>query len=445
MTAFGRVLESLKLFDLPKVFPCEVVLMSDHTTLRLDVSPHAAIAGYNRPSASERAIASGIHKAEVKELCKPDAQEKLSRSFPAPLVLPGDDLAEDPEYPPQTVREWQSEGPRNAVTKSRRTIYVAAPPTIARDAALIPQVPRAQDVADYLAAFYHGMAVKVLPKKLSFCKWENEHDIEPNYIGLNIGTKLVGIRTLASYDGMYGRQLNSDDMLDAAASLLPKDAYALMLLTEHDLYESDDDDFLCGRAYGASRIAVVSSSRYNPAVDDIDNVDRDHPWPASHFRANVANICAKGKKSSKKRKRININPVDESPNVRADEQPFPLLDAVQAHKVWVSEHPTATAATLSSMWLARVCRTASHELGHCFGIDHCVYYACAMQGTASLAEDTRQPPYLCPIDAVKIARATGSDVQQQYKALLSFCERREDCQMFSTFAAWLRARLAMQG
>jgi archaemetzincin len=33
-------------------------------------------------------------------------------------------------------------------------------------------------------------------------------------------------------------------------------------------------------------------------------------------------------------------------------------------------------------------------LGHCFGIAHCVYYACSMQGTASIIENSKQPLYL---------------------------------------------------
>ena len=57
------------------------------------------------------------------------------------------------------------------------------------------------------------------------------------------------------------------------------------------------------------------------------------------------------------------------------------------------------------LWLTRVCKTASHELGHCFGFDHCTYLACIMQSTSCLAEDARQPPYLCAICEVKLACA----------------------------------------
>ncbi|KAE9044155.1 hypothetical protein PF010_g14428 [Phytophthora fragariae] len=103
----------------------------------------------------------------------------------------------------------------------------------------------------------------------------------------------------------------------------------------------------------------------------------------------------------------------------------------------------ASSQSDGTLWLARVCRTASHELGHCFGMDHCVYYACSMQGSAGLSEDARQPPYLCPVDLAKVLCATGADTSDWYRALLKFCERFEDQdRTFAAFSAWLRHRLS---
>lgn len=66
-----------------------------------------------------------------------------------------------------------------------------------------------------------------------------------------------------------------------------------------------------------------------------------------------------------------------------------------------------------------------------------------MQATASLAEDVRQPPYLCPVDLAKMLRATGADERERYEALLAFCRRREDGRAgpFKAFAAWIGGRL----
>jgi archaemetzincin len=197
--------------------------------------------------------------------------------FSAPLVLPGDDLSEDPEYPPQSIHEWQADEDRNEVKPRKNTIYVAAPPAIDSGISFVKswsepkhadsisiEAPKIEDVAEYLKAFYHGMPVKLLPPPaLRLTQWgDGKLSKTPRYLGLNTATECVRIRTRASQDGVFARQLNLDDLLDAAISLLPDDAFALLLLVPFDIYESPDDDFACGRAYGGSRVAVISTARY---------------------------------------------------------------------------------------------------------------------------------------------------------------------------------------
>ncbi|KAF4167427.1 hypothetical protein CNMCM6936_005043 [Aspergillus lentulus] len=205
--------------------------------------------------------------------------------FPAPLVLPGDDLALDPGYPPQSFREWLVEEDRNNVTSDRKTVYVVAPPEYDEDAYFAqawasPRVgktqhqlvaPNPEDIVGYLAAFYHGVPVKRLRvSDFRFVPWDGQKSkTSPRFIGLAVSDECIGIRTRACPDQVYPRQLNLDDLLDVAISILPKDAYALCLLVNHDLYEDADDTFVCGRAYGGSRVAVVSSARYCPTLDEL--------------------------------------------------------------------------------------------------------------------------------------------------------------------------------
>src|SRR5271170_949147 len=89
----------------------------------------------------------------------------------------------------------------------------------------------------------------------------------PPFIGLRTLTEIVRIRTLPSVNHIFKGQLNLDDLLDAAISILPDGAYALLFLVHQDLFESPEDEFFCGRAYGASRVAVVSIARCNPSLD----------------------------------------------------------------------------------------------------------------------------------------------------------------------------------
>ena len=381
-------------------------------------------------------------------------------SFPAPLLLPGDELSLDPRYPPQSLRSWVREKERNEVTKQKNVIYVTGPPGMDLEIGFArtwayPEAdakgvsvnatsrPSHAAVAEYLTAFYHGLPVKMLPPEiLRYNDWDDEaskpsrsrvKSSKPKMLGLTTPKECIGIRTRPCPDNIFQRQLNLDDLLDVAISILPEDAYALLMIVEHDLFEDEDDDFCCGRAYGGSRVAVVSMARYNPSLDEAQNVERRHAWPASHCDAYVKECCDVTPRSTKKARIIS--------NEARVESYGPLEAAVSAHRAF----STNESMSPSGLWLSRVCQTASHELGHCFGMDHCVYYACVMQGTASLSEDVRQPPYLCPVDLAKMLRASGANERERYGAILGFCEGQNGVPMFAALGAWIRSRLADLG
>lgn len=436
-----------------------------HRDLCSEPSPHAEEVGYRRPTAQQRATAAG--KA------KNSATAVSDSTFPAPLLLPGDDLSLDPDYPSQSLRSWVREKDRNEVTNTRDVVYVAGQPlasaevefvcdwehpmTDQRDASMgEAALPSHEDVADYLRAFYHGMRLKTLPSEtFHFTNWADERpksrkkakSANPRMIGLATSTEIVGIRTRPCPDKTFQQQLNLNDLLDAAISALPDDAYALLMIVNHDLYEDEDDDFCGGRAYGGSRVAVVSTARYNPILDEAHNVEREHAWPASHCEAYVRECCEAVSVSTrsagnKARKPDNVKEHDDNPSSLS-----PLRAAVSTSQELLSSSAAQQKEPtwLYNLWLSRVCQTASHELGHCFGMDHCVYYACVMQGTASLAEDVRQPPYLCPVDLAKVLRATGANERERYEAILAFCKGWRETPMFIGLGAWIEAMIGESG
>lgn len=79
----------------------------------------------------------------------------------------------------------------------------------------------------------------------------------------------------------------------------------------------------------------------------------------------------------------------------------------------------------------------SHEAGHIVSIDHCVTYACVMQGANSLAESDRHPMHLCPADLQKVLWNTGLDRRERYKKLLPLYQKW-GC---TDEAAWVSAQL----
>jgi archaemetzincin len=406
---------------------------------------------------------------------EPSNDENFKAStFPAPLVLPRDELAWDPKSPAQGLRSWNQLKERNKVTPERRTIYFTGPPTVGRGLEYIRQwtqphvkrgtkeklvgFPKTSDILSYLEAFYHGLPVMMLPSPaLSFTadiddsdspsqthggKRARSHATEKSptlWLNTHRSKDCIGIRSRATPKGDFTHQLNLNDLLDAAIEILPEDAYALLMLVDHDIYEDEEDEFACGRAYGGSRIAVVSGARYNPILDVAQKIERGHAWPASHCERYIQRCCED--EEDEDDDNMNMEIEVEKSTISKDGALTPMHAAFAAHVSLPSLESAPSVAALSGLWLGRICKTASHELGHCFGIAHCTYYACVMQGTASIIEDARQPPYLCPIDLVKVLNATGTDQNARYRALLAFCKKNEDAHLFAAYGAWIRARL----
>jgi archaemetzincin len=89
------------------------------------------------------------------------------------------------------------------------------------------------------------------------------------------------------------------------------------------------------------------------------------------------------------------------------------------------------------LMLRRSCKVLAHETGHMFGIEHCVWYRCLMNGSNHLAESDARPLHLCPVDLRKLHWSIGFDVVERYRCLLNFY-RQEG---FGDEAQWLDKRL----
>ena len=71
----------------------------------------------------------------------------------------------------------------------------------------------------------------------------------------------------------------------------------------------------------------------------------------------------------------------------------------------------------------RSCKVIAHETSHMFGIEHCIFFRCAMNGSNHLAESDARPMHLCPVDLRKLQWSVGFDVIERYRRLRTVCQR----------------------
>ena len=89
------------------------------------------------------------------------------------------------------------------------------------------------------------------------------------------------------------------------------------------------------------------------------------------------------------------------------------------------------------LMLRRSCKVLAHETGHMFGIDHCIWYRCLMNGSNHLIEADARPLHLCPVDLRKLHWSIGFDVVERYQRLWKFAEQAG----FEDEARWLDQQL----
>ena len=88
--------------------------------------------------------------------------------------------------------------------------------------------------------------------------------------------------------------------------------------------------------------------------------------------------------------------------------------------------------------LRRACKVLTHEMGHMFGIKHCIHYECNMNGANSLAECDSSPMHLCPVCLRKLQHAVSFDPVARYQDLRAFYAANK----FAQEEEWVTQRVA---
>ncbi|XP_073463208.1 archaemetzincin-2-like isoform X5 [Aquarana catesbeiana] len=173
-------------------------------------------------------------------------------------------------------------------------------------------------------------------------------------------------------DSTHNLQIHAGDLLRYLKTIKPPDAFCIVGATMIDLYPQDSWNFVFGMASLTEGGGVFSFTRY------------DDDFYSSGYKGRL-----KGKRPAK--------------------GDYSVFNGYYT--------PPITSALL-----LRSCKTLTHEIGHMFGLRHCKWLQCVMQGSNHLEESDRRPLDLCPICLRKLHSAIGFPMAGRYKALLRWME-----------------------
>jgi len=80
-----------------------------------------------------------------------------------------------------------------------------------------------------------------------------------------------------------------------------------------------------------------------------------------------------------------------------------------------------------------------HEITHLFGVDHCCYFSCLLNGANHMVESDSKPMHICPMDLHKLQHVIGFDPMEIYKNLLTVYEKYEI--YFKNEKKWMSERI----
>lgn len=94
-------------------------------------------------------------------------------------------------------------------------------------------------------------------------------------------------------------------------------------------------------------------------------------------------------------------------------------------------------ANVETLILRRSCHTLAHEICHIFGMQHCIYFSCPVNGSNNLDENDSRPMQLCPVCLRKLHAIVGFDPVDRDRRLIEVYQQLG----FATEATWLQRRL----
>ena len=195
------------------------------------------------------------------------------------------------------------------------------------------------------------------------------------------------------------KQLLTKDIHQYLSSIIKEkndNLYCLMGITMIDLYPRPEWNFVFGQANIPNRTGIFSFARYCHGFDDIDYLN------IKSFMKNTPK--SKINKIKWLKSLINGEIDEENKNDDNDTDIVTKLG-------WKKKK--------QEVFLKRCIKVLIHELGHLFGIKHCIFFECIMNGSNHLDEADGRPIHFCPICLHKIyfANYKNMDLLKRYKQL----------------------------
>jgi archaemetzincin len=369
-----------------------------------------AVMQFKPPGEKERLAAIGATEGLSETLRR--ALEPGEDFEPVPEPGPSDWLANHPE-PGQTFEQFVRSNPLKP-DKKRSKLYLQPVGQFEADwarggaARAGGMKQKAGKVEDYVLAETTRPAGPPLERLRQFAAAFFMMDVEV-LPALDISQARITTRR-NPYTG--NTQLLTGDILHLLQRKLPDDAFALLGVTMIDLYPDESWNFVFGQASLRHRVGVYSFVRYDPRFYDEGAPSRsERPPDECHGLAQPGRDDDTGEDPAKRRLSV---PSGRGGGLTSEEQ---------------------------QLVLRRSCKVLAHETMHMFGVKHCIYFRCVMNGSNHLAESDARPLHLCPVDLRKLQHSVGFDVIERYRRLHAFCQEVG----FDDEAQWLTKRLERLG
>ena len=126
----------------------------------------------------------------------------------------------------------------------------------------------------------------------------------------------------------------------------------------------------------------------------------------------------------------DLYPSDDFAEVSGEADPMNGVAVISwfGHRQWCPDHPLAAgdgSPPPPALVLKRIAATTSHEVCHLFGLHHCVYRHCLMNGSNNQVESDARPALLCPVCLRKLHLALVGEGASDAEARAWIVQRYE--------------------